>query len=177
MSTRCVRSSVALGAVLVAAAAVPLGCSRGATPPADPTNLTLRIDGETFALVDGVAQNESAAGSAAKNTVRVVGDPVGGDVDGDGRSDDALLIANDPGGSGTFYYAVVAIADDGHYRATNVVPLGDRIVPQRIAVVDGRFVYEYLTRGPGEPASATATVPTQTTIEFDARTGEISAQP
>lgn len=163
-------------AVVAAAAVLAVGCSDGQAPAAGPTDLTVRIDGQEFTLVDGVARNEAAPGSAAQNGLRVVGDPVPGDLTGDGRADDALLIVNDPGGSGTFYYAVVAVEDDGRYRATNVVPLGDRIVPQRIEFTDGRFVYEYLSRRPGEPLSVTPTVPTSTAVEYDRQSGGIRAE-
>lgn len=152
--------------------------ARSGEPPrsAGPTTIDVQIDGETFALVDGVARNDGPPGSATANTVRVVGDPVAGDLTGDGRDDDALLIANDPGGSGTFYYAVVAVDDGGSYRATNVVPLGDRIATRSIVFTDGRFVYEYLTRKPGEPLSVPPTVPATVSIDYDAASGEIRAQ-
>ncbi|MCB1264632.1 MAG: hypothetical protein KDB56_08575 [Mycobacterium sp.] len=140
-------------------------------------NLTLTIDGQTFALSDGVAEKESAPGSAAKNTVRIVGDPVAGDVNGDGQADEALLIRNDPGGSGAFYYAVVAFADGGAYHATNAVLLGDRIEPQGIEFTGGRFVYRFLERRPGQPMADAPTVKKSVAIQFAPATGGITAGP
>ena len=140
-------------------------------------NLTLTIDGQTFALSDGAAEVEAAPGSAAKNTVRIVGEPIAGDVNGDGKPDEAVLISNDPGGSGTFYYAVVAVADGGGYRATNTVLLGDRIEPRGIAFADGHFVYRFLERRPGQPMSDAPTVEKSVSIHFDPATGAIAPAP
>ena len=140
-------------------------------------NITVTLDGDTVTLNDGVAEKPAAPGSAAQNTVRIVGEPVMGDATGDGRADAALLLENDPGGSGTFYYAVLAIDDDGSYRATNAVSLGDRIAPRGVEFTDGRFVYRYLERKPGEPLAVAPSVEKRTEITVDAASNRISANP
>jgi len=145
--------------------------------PAEVKNITVTLDGDTVTLNDGVAEKPAAPGSAAQNTVRIVGEPVMGDATGDGRADAALLLENDPGGSGTFYYAVLAVDDDGSYRATNAVSLGDRIAPRGVEFTDGRFVYRYLERRPGEPLAVTPSVEKRTEITVDAATNRISANP
>lgn len=137
-------------------------------------NLTVTIDQQTFTLRNGVAEVDEAPGSAAKNTLRVVGGPVSGAVNGDGKPDSALLLQNDPGGSGTFYYAVLAVNDGGGYHASNVLALGDRIVPKGIDFTDGRFVYRFLERKPGEPMAAEPTVEKKVVVEFDPATDRIS---
>lgn len=138
-------------------------------------NLTVSIDDQSFDLKDGVAELPAAPGSAARNTLRMVGDPVSGDVNGDGRPDAALLLRNDAGGSGTFYYAVLAVNDGGSYHATNAVALGDRIAPESVNLVDGRFVYRFLERKPGEPLSAEPTVQKSVGVSLDPASGRISA--
>jgi hypothetical protein len=145
--------------------------------PAEVKNITVTLDGDTVTLNDGVAEKPAAPGSAAQNTVRIVGEPVMGDATGDGRADAALLLENDPGGSGTFYYAVLAVDDDGYYRATNAVSLGDRIAPRGVEFTDGRFVYRYLERRPGEPLAVAPSVEKRTEITVDAATNRISANP
>jgi hypothetical protein len=145
--------------------------------PAEVKNITVTLDGDTVTLNDGVAEKPAAPGSAAQNTVRIVGEPVMGDATGDGRADAALLLENDPGGSGTFYYAVLAIDDDGSYRATNAVSLGDRIAPRGVEFTDGRFVYRYLERKPGEPLAVAPSVEKRTEITVDAASNRISANP
>ena len=143
--------------------------------PSAMRNLTITIDGESFTLVDGVAENESAPGSAGKNIVRLVGDPVVADLTGDGTSDAALLIRHDPGGSGTFYYAVLAINDTGSYRVSNALPLGDRIVPQNVDVSDGRVVYRFLEHAPGQSMADAPTLERAVSVMFDPASGSISA--
>ena len=145
--------------------------------PAEVKNITVTLDGDTVTLRDGVSEKPAAPGSAAQNTVRIVGDPVMGDATGDGRADAALLLVNDPGGSGTFYYAVLAVDDDGSYRATNAVSLGDRIAPRGVEFTDGRFIYRYLERKPGEPLAVAPSVEKRTAITVDAASNLISANP
>ena len=137
-------------------------------------NLTLNLDGQSFALKDGVAEKDSAPGSAAKNTARIVGEPAVGDATGEGEQDAALLIANDPGGSGTFYYAVLAVNRGGAYQATNAVSLGDRIVPKGIDFTDGHFIYNFLDRKSGEAMTEEPSVEEHVKINIDPKTSEIS---
>ena len=138
-------------------------------------NLTVTIDEQRFVMKDGVAELDAAPGSAAKNTLRIIGDPVSGDVTGDGKPDSALLLRNEPGGSGTFYYAVLAVNDGGAYHASNMLALGDRIVPKGVEFADRRFVYRFLERKPGEPMAAEPTVEATIVVQFDQATGRISA--
>jgi hypothetical protein len=138
-------------------------------------NITVTIDKQDFALKDGVAELPAAPGSATTNTLRVVGDPVSGDANGDGRPDAALLLANDPGGSGTFYYAVLAVDDDGSFHATNAVALGDRIKPESVTFSDGSFLYSILERKPGESMDADPRLPRTVSVRLDPASGRIDA--
>jgi hypothetical protein len=138
-------------------------------------NLTVSIDKQVFTLEDGVAEQAAAPGSATRNTLRVVGEPVAGDVNGDGRPDAALLLANDPGGSGTFYYAVLALDDGGSYRATNALPLGDRIEPEGVTFSDGSFRYRFLERKPGESMADEPRLPRTVSVRLDPASGRINA--
>ena len=139
------------------------------------SDLTITIDTQEFDMSDGVAVIPPSQGSATANTLRLIGVPVMGDSDGDGNPDAALLVQHDPGGSGTFYYAVVAVNDGGSYRASNALLLGDRIEPRAVEFADGRFVYTYAERKPGDPMSARGTVEESVTVTVDNSAGAISS--
>ena len=158
-------SALALLAVLFTAC----GHSGQLDLPPVTQKLAVTLGDQSFTLVDGVAERSG-------ETVRAVGDPViGGDITGDGRPEAALLLTDDPGGSGTFYYAVLALSGTDSWRATNALPLGDRIEPQGIDFADGHFVYRFLERRPGEPMSEPPSVPRTVVIGFDRSSERISA--
>ena len=136
-------------------------------------NISVQIGTDTFNLANGKAEIEITPGSATKNTLMLFGEPVMGDLDGDGDLDAALLFANNPGGSGTFYYAVLAINNDGAYKATNAMFLGDRIAPQTVEIHDGRAVYNFAERKPGEPFVVRPSIGKSVWVNYDAKTNEM----
>lgn len=121
-------------------------------PPAftefDGKNITFTIDGTPVTLVDGVA---TIAGT--RTTVRYFGNEARGDMDGDDLSDVAFLVTSDGGGSGTFYYVVLALRTDTGYAATNAFFIGDRIAPQSTDINTSarELQVNYAERAPGEP--------------------------
>jgi hypothetical protein len=118
--------------------------------PQSPLDATYRIGDREVTLISGLSSTETAPGSASVDEVRVWGEPVMGDVDGDGRDDAVLLLTQTTGGSGTFYYATVALADDAGYLGMNAVYLGDRIAPQNIEVKDEVVVVNYAEHAPDQ---------------------------
>jgi hypothetical protein len=60
-------------------------------------------------------------------------------------------LSYDPGGSGNFFYVAAALKVNGNYCGTNVVLLGDRIVPQNLKIRNGVVVADYSGRQPQEP--------------------------
>lgn len=78
------------------------------------------------------------------------------DLNADGQEDVAFIITREPGGSGTFYYAVAAVKTDEGYVGSDGYFLGDRIAPQSInASPNPRHksvvVFNYADRAQGEP--------------------------
>ena len=126
----------------------------GYKPPllqkSSPLEATYTIKGVDYALKDGKIEKEIVPGSASKEVVRIFGEPVYGDLDADGDADAVMYIQQDMGGSGTFYYAAVAVNDDGNYKGTNAMFLGDRIAPQTVEIHDGRAVVNFAERAAGE---------------------------
>lgn len=141
----------------------------------DIKNITYVINGETFNLVGGIASNETAPGSSTKNTLSIFGEPVYGDLNGDEQKKDAaIILVNNTGGSGTFYYAVLAININGEYKATNALLLGDRIAPQTVEINDGTALFNYAERKAGEPMTTPPSVGKSLWINYDINTGTIS---
>lgn len=112
----------------------------------DPLNATYTIERQEIRLVNGRHEVQAALGSATKIRTWVFGEPVCGDLDGDGDEDEALLLIQHPGGSGIFYYVAGALNTNGTYLGTNAVLLGDRVAPQTIEIRNGVVVANYTDR-------------------------------
>lgn len=124
----------------------------------DVRNMSYVIDSETFTLQNGVSVSDAAPGSSSKNTVRIFGEPLYQDFNGDTVQDAALLLLKTTPGSGAFYYAVLVVAKNNQYTATNALFLGDRIAPQNINVDNGTVIYNYAERRADEPMTTSPSV-------------------
>jgi heat shock protein HslJ len=116
----------------------------------DALNTRYVINDRAVQLVDGEAVEPAAPGSNSKMITRTWGEPLAVDLNRDGKDDAALIIAQTTGGSGTFYYLAAAIAEQGRYEGTAGLFLGDRIMPEGLAIVDSRVRVSYLARRDGE---------------------------
>jgi heat shock protein HslJ len=113
---------------------------------------TYKIDGVSVTLKNGISEVAAAPGSASKVVTKYFGNDYKGDLDGDGTDDNAFLITQNSGGSGTFYY-VVAILNkvNGSKVGTDAVLLGDRIAPQSMSIDKNNvLVVNYADRKTGE---------------------------
>lgn len=108
------------------------------------------IDGKPITLVNGLSEIE-IPGSTSKKVTRYFGNGAVGDLNGDDKEDVAFLLTQTSGGSGNFYYVVVALADDKGYRGINAILLGDRIAPQTTEINEGQIVVNYADRKKDEP--------------------------
>jgi hypothetical protein len=146
--------AIVIGAAVVATGAyIFLGQQRKVSAPTvvfDPGNATYSIDGQSVTLINGGNQTPAAPGSAEEVVTKIFGGPVSGDLNGDGVPDAAVMLVQDPGGSGTFYYIAVAINAPGGAQGSNAILLGDRIAPQNIEIKDGQIVANYADRKAGE---------------------------
>ncbi len=126
----------------------------------DGKNSTFTIDGHEVTLVNGVSAVPAAPGSASMVTTRYFGNEATGDLSGDGLADTAFLVTQDGGGSGLFYYAVVALKTPTGYKTTNAFLVGDRIAPQTTQInTNAQELYvNFAERKPGEPMSAQPSV-------------------
>ncbi|MES2315794.1 MAG: hypothetical protein V4486_03620 [Patescibacteria group bacterium] len=155
--------------------AVPVvGQSANQSPKPKVDNLTYNIDGDIFTLKDGNAEKESLPGSPMVDSLSLFGDTAYGDLDGDGDTDAAVWLLNDPGGTGKFHYAALVINDRGTYTPTNALFLGDRIAPQTLEIHNGQAVYNFAERKPSDPFTAEPSVGRSFYVKYDSKTGKIS---
>ena len=143
-----------LGCTLALVLVFPVFAGPPDGAPSGVLNTIYLIEKQAIKLIDGRAEVQAAPGSAMKITTVVFGKPTYGDLNGDGRVDAALFLAQDPGGSGTFYYVAAAISINGLYRGTNAVLLGDRVLPRAIHIRNNVIVAEYDDRHPEQPMAA-----------------------
>ena len=124
----------------------------------DPRYATYVIEDTPVTLINGYAEVSVVSGSASKVVIKYFGNKAIGDVNGDGLPDTAFILTGQSGGSGTFYYVVVAVKNSKGYIGTNAVFLGDRIAPQTTEIKNGTIVVNYAVRKTGQPMTAAPTV-------------------
>jgi hypothetical protein len=128
------------------------------TVATDPLSATYTIAESEIRLIGGRSELQAAPGSAMRTKTLVFGKPVYGDLDGDGDEDAAVILVQDPGGSGTFYYIGAALGVKGGYRGTNAVLLGDRVAPLKVDIRNGLIFIDYRDRRPEEPMAIAPSV-------------------
>lgn len=126
----------------------------------DGRSASFTVDGQLVTLTNGVSQVPAAPGSASMETTRYFGNEAMGDLTGDGKNDIAFLVSRDTGGSGLFYYAVVAYATPSGYKTTNAFLIGDRIAPQSTYIPKNsqELQVNFAERKPGEPMTTPPSV-------------------
>ena len=118
---------------------------------ANPRNATYTIEGDTVTLANGVRSQPAAPGSHTVHQTRLIeGTQTCGEFDG--KPVVAVLLSDDPGGSGTNIY-MAAVGPDGH--SFPAVLLGDRVQPKSIVIDKDLIVVTYLDRPPGAPLAST----------------------
>jgi hypothetical protein len=143
-----------------------------ATAEADYKNAEFLIEGQRIKLENGLAETETAPGSASKTITRYFGNEVKTDLDGDGQEDIAFLLTQERGGSGTFFYAVAALDTERGYVGSDGYLLGDRIAPQSSNVSQNPshkyvVVFNYADRAAGEPMTAQPSIGKSAYLKLD----------
>ena len=144
--------------------------------PAGYQDATYTIDGAQVTLVGGTATTPAAPGSASQVTTRYFGNEANGDLNGDGVPDEAFVLTQEGGGSGTFYYVAAALQGaDGAYTGTNAILLGDRIAPQTTQIKNGIVIANFADRAPGDPMTSQPSVGVSKYLEL--RAGQLLEVP
>jgi len=116
----------------------------GKTPLSSTQNNVTSLQNATY-IIEGQPVTLSAGGPT-----RYFGNEATYDFNGDGKPDTAFIITQNNGGSGTFYYVVVALSEPNGYIGTNGILLGDRIAPQTTEIKNGQIIVNYADRGANE---------------------------
>lgn len=138
-----------------------------------PINTRFNINHSDIQLVNGYAEQSVAPNSSSKVITQVWGAPKLADLNADGQQDAVLILSQNTGGSGTFYYLVVAIREANHYKGSKALLLGDRIKPQEIQVVANRVSVAFLDRLQSEPYSTSPSIPEKQSAIYDTDTKQL----
>ena len=163
-------------ALAIAVACTPIGTagSGGATSAPDPSNATYTIEKTAVTLANGRAEKQAAPGSTSKVVTALTDRRVTGDVDGDGRPDTVVVLTQQPGGSGTFYYVAAVLNRASGVTATPAVLLGDRIAVNSVRLDGNTIVVELLDRASGQPFTTSPSVSVSKRFAMDG--GDLKAR-
>lgn len=120
----------------------------------DPLNASYLIEGRIITLLNGRAETPAGTESDTAIATTISGEPARGDISSDGQDDAALILIQDPGGTGTFYYVAAALSSKIGAKGTDAIFLGDRIAPKKIEIQNGQIIVNYLERSPEEPMAS-----------------------
>ncbi|MFN2201938.1 MAG: SH3 domain-containing protein [Caldilineaceae bacterium] len=104
----------------------------------------------TAPLVDGTYEEAAAPGSATKTTVTLLPEYTAtGELNGEPAS--AVVLATDPGGSGTFIDLAVVMDENGGPVNVATTSLGDRTQVISVTIENNQIVVDMITHGPDDP--------------------------
>lgn len=140
-----------------------------------PDKSCFTFDGKVICLNNGISEKKADVNSAGKIITRYTGTNSTGDLNGDGKNDMIVILTQETGGSGTFYYAAVISSENNKYRGSNAVFLGDRIKIKRIEIDKGVAVISYLGHPKNESMASNPTKEFSMKLQF--KSGVLSAEP
>ena len=123
-----------------------------------PASASYLLDNDRIKLENGRAEWQAAPGSASKIKVALSGKTIYGALNNDGNEDAVTFLTYQGGGSGTFFYLGAALLENGGYRGTNGIWLGDRIGLPSAIIKNGLISVNYLDRTPDESMATTPSV-------------------
>lgn len=106
----------------------------------DIRNATYQIGEDSLLLVDGTLKGSS-------RVTKLLEGPAFTDLNKDGAKDAVVILRDETGGSGVFYYVAIALATGDSQKTTNSILLGDRVRIKEIAVNQGIIFVTILERG------------------------------
>ena len=135
------------------------------TPIVNPPGAAYALDGGDVTLTDGASAVPAAPGSAIQILTNLSIRQSYAYLDADLIADAAVVITQQPGGSGTFSY--LSVVPGGTPGPAPVVFLGDRITVDRVAAAHGQVTVTYLDRPFDAPFAAAPTIPVTRHFKLD----------
>ncbi|MFA6304331.1 MAG: TspO/MBR family protein [Patescibacteria group bacterium] len=111
----------------------------------DPQNCAYVIEDQPVVLTNGLSVQD-VVDANAKITTKYFGNQVNADFNADGLVDVAFLATQTSGGSGTFYYTLVALNTSTGCQGLAADFIGDRIAPQTTEFKDEMIIVNYADR-------------------------------
>ena len=147
-------------------------------------NLTYQgIYNESVKLTNGQYEGEPIMeDGSSRPTVSLMPLSAYGDLNGDGVEDAAVLLSENSGGSGTFFYLAAVVNQEGEPVNSATTFLGDRVSPESIAILNGEIVIEMAAHAETDPMCCPS-LKTRTSFALQVnkltvlQTGEISSSP
>lgn len=109
-------------------------------------NRTYVIDETPITLAGGVAK-QNIANSSSVMTTKLLDGTAYADVDGDGKKDAVVLLRNEAGGTGIFYYVAFVSSKEDSPKISKAVFLGDRIRIHEITIHTNLVMVDIRERG------------------------------
>ena len=122
-------------------------------------NMEYTIEGRRVQFRDGVASHVIAGSSLVAKTI-LVEPTLYTDLNNNGSEDAVVILADQPGGSGTFYYFGAVTTREGTTFVSSLKSLGDRIQVQSLTRADDVIELKYLQRATNEPFSTDPSIET-----------------
>lgn len=128
-------------------------------------NQLLTFDQGTLYFVDNKYTGADAEAGHTAEIIQQATNPAGNRA--------AAIVADSPGGSGTFFYVIGAMPVNGEIVYSTAMPLGDRIEVTSLSVEDpaehnnGVITVEYLDRPANAPMATSPTIPTTARFAFE----------
>jgi hypothetical protein len=126
------------------------------------------INGQEITLISGYSEISEGL---SKVITRYYGNETYGDVNNDELDDTAFIITQNSGGSGTFFYLVVALKNNDGYTGTNGIFLGDRVSIQNTEIKDGKIIVSYKDRKNSDTMVSSPSI--EITKQFKLENGQI----
>lgn len=138
-----------------------------------PMNASFSIEQRKIVLINGLAEQSAMSDPDSKIISQVWGSAKVADLNADGQQDAVLILTQNTGGSGTYYYLVVAMREGNNYQGSAGLWLGDRIQAQDIQIEDNRITVKFLDRLLSEPYSNMPTIPKEKLIVYDPKAKQL----